>query len=77
MALHGRKPNIGVVGATGMVGNVMRTLLLERNFAMSSVRFFASARSAGTKLGFDRRMFEVVDAATADGSHLDISIFSA
>lgn len=77
MALHGRKPNIGVVGATGMVGNVMRTLLLERNFAMSSVRFFASARSAGTKLEFDGRMIEVEDAATADVSNLDIAIFSA
>ena len=77
MALHGRKPNIGVVGATGMVGNVMRTLLLERNFPMESVRFFASARSAGTKLEFDGRMIEVEDAATADVSNLDIAIFSA
>ncbi len=77
MALHGRKPNIGVVGATGMVGNVMRTLLLERSFPMASVRFFASARSAGMKLEFDGRMIEVEDAATADVSNLDIAIFSA
>jgi aspartate-semialdehyde dehydrogenase len=77
MALHGRKPNIGVVGATGMVGNVMRTLLVERNFPMASVRFFASARSAGTKLEFNGRMIEVEDAATADVSDLDIAIFSA
>ena len=39
---------IGVVGATGQVGQVMRTLLDERDFPATSVRFFASARSAGT-----------------------------
>ena len=37
--------NIGVVGATGQVGQVMRKLLEERDFPASSVRFFASARS--------------------------------
>jgi aspartate-semialdehyde dehydrogenase len=77
MALNGRKPNIGVVGATGMVGNVMRTLLVERQFPMANVRFFASARSAGTKLEFNGEMIEVEDAATADVSNLDIAIFSA
>ena len=43
---------IGVVGATGQVGQVMRTLLEERNFPADKVRFFASARSAGKKLPF-------------------------
>jgi len=36
--------NIGVVGATGQVGQVMRKLLEERDFPTTSVRFFASAR---------------------------------
>ena len=44
--------NIGVVGATGQVGQVMRTLLDERDFPATSVRFFASARSQGRKLSF-------------------------
>lgn len=72
-----RKPNIGVVGATGMVGNVMRALLAEREFPHNELRFFASARSAGTKIEFCGRQIEVEDAAAADPSGLDIAIFSA
>jgi aspartate-semialdehyde dehydrogenase len=69
--------HIGVVGATGQVGEVMRTLLAERNFPASSVRFFASARSQGRKLPFRGQEVEVEDAATADPSGLDIALFSA
>ncbi len=69
--------NIGVVGATGQVGQVMRTLLDERDFPASSVRFFASARSQGKKLEFRGQQIEVEDAETADPSGLDIALFSA
>ena len=69
--------NIGVVGATGQVGQVMRKLLEERNFPGDEVRFFASARSAGKKLPFRGQEIEVEDAATADPSGLDIALFSA
>jgi aspartate-semialdehyde dehydrogenase len=69
--------NIGVVGATGQVGQVMRTLLEERDFPATGVRFFASARSAGKKLSFRGQEIEVEDAATADPSGLDIALFSA
>lgn len=69
--------SLGVVGATGQVGQVMRTLLEERDFPVSSVRFFASARSAGKKLSFRGQEIEVEDAATADPSGLDIALFSA
>ena len=69
--------NIGVVGATGQVGQVMRTLLEERNFPATSVRFFASARSQGKKLEFRGQQIEVEDAETADPSGLDIALFSA
>ncbi len=69
--------NIGVVGATGQVGQVMRTLLEERDFPVTSVRFFASARSAGKKLPFRGQEIEVEDAETADPSDLDIALFSA
>ena len=68
---------IGVVGATGQVGQVMRTLLAERDFPATEVRFFASARSAGKKLGFRGQEIEVEDASTADPSGLDIALFSA
>ncbi|WP_299558895.1 aspartate-semialdehyde dehydrogenase [uncultured Mycolicibacterium sp.] len=69
--------NIGVVGATGQVGQVMRTLLEERDFPAEVVRFFASERSAGRKLTFRGQEIEVEDAATADPSGLDIALFSA
>lgn len=69
--------NIGVVGATGQVGQVMRTLLEQRNFPASSVRFFASARSEGKKLTFRGQEIEVENSETADPSGLDIALFSA
>jgi aspartate-semialdehyde dehydrogenase len=68
---------IGVVGATGQVGHVMRMLLDERDFPATSVRFFASARSQGRKLAFRGQEIEVEDAETADPSGLDIALFSA
>ncbi|MFT4397730.1 aspartate-semialdehyde dehydrogenase [Gordonia lacunae] len=68
---------IGVVGATGQVGAVMRTLLAERGFPADEVRFFASSRSAGKKLPWGDGEIVVEDAATADPSGLDIALFSA
>jgi aspartate-semialdehyde dehydrogenase len=70
-------PNIGLVGATGMVGNVMRSLLAEREFPRNELRFFASARSAGSTIDFAGRSITVEDAATADPTGLDVVIFSA
>ena len=69
--------SLGVVGATGQVGAVMRKLLEERNFPADEVRFFASSRSAGTTLPFRGRDIVVEDAATADPAGLDIALFSA
>ena len=68
---------IGVIGATGQVGVVMRKLLEERDFPATSVRFFASARSAGRKLEFRGQQIEVEDAETADPAGLNIALFSA
>ena len=69
--------HVGVFGATGTVGNVMRSLLVERDFPISSIRFFSSARSAGRELEFKGAKVTVEDTATADFSGLDIALMSA
>ncbi len=68
---------IGIVGATGQVGVAMRQILEQRDFPLDEIRFFASARSAGTVLSYAGREVTVEDASTADPSGLDIALFSA
>ncbi len=67
---------IGVFGATGQVGTVMRTLLADRGFPVEQIRYFASARSAGTTLPWAGGEVTVEDSATADFTGLDIALFS-
>lgn len=67
---------IGVFGATGQVGGVMRTLLAQRAFPLDDVRFLASVRSAGTTLPWLDGEVVVEDSATADLSGIDIALFS-
>jgi len=55
----------------------MRALLEERNFPVTEMRYFASARSAGTTLKWKGTDIVVEDAATADVSGLDVALFSA
>ena len=69
--------HVGVFGATGQVGQVMRTLLAERGFPVTSIRYFASARSAGKQLPWGDEQITVEDIATADFSGIDIALFSA
>ncbi|MGW6139640.1 aspartate-semialdehyde dehydrogenase [Streptomyces sp. NPDC055140] len=64
---------VGIVGATGQVGTVVRKILVERDFPVDELRLFASARSAGTVTDG----VTVEDASTADYTGLDIVIFSA
>lgn len=70
-------PTVAVVGATGQVGSVMRRLLEERDFPVGQIRYFASARSAGTTLPWKGTDVVVEDVATADLSGIDIALFSA
>ncbi len=67
---------IGVFGATGQVGGVMRTLLAQRAFPLDDVRFLASARSAGSTLPWLDGEVVVEDSATADLAGIDIALFS-
>jgi len=68
---------IGIIGATGQVGGVMRRILAERDFPVEQLRLFASARSAGRTLTWRDTEVTVEDASTADYSGLDIALFSA
>ncbi|MFD4760136.1 aspartate-semialdehyde dehydrogenase [Streptomyces sp. NPDC058439] len=68
---------VGIVGATGQVGTVMRRILAERKFPADELRLFASARSAGSTIEWQGREITVEDASTADYSGLDIVLFSA
>jgi len=54
----------------------MRALLAERSYPVSDLRFFASARSAGTRLPWQDTEIVVEDTDTADFSGLDIALFS-
>ncbi|MDE0572273.1 aspartate-semialdehyde dehydrogenase [Demequina sp. B12] len=67
---------VAVVGATGMVGTVMRELVGQR-FPDANVRFFASARSAGKQLEHLGKEITVEDIASGDYAGIDIAIFSA
>ena len=71
---------VAVVGATGQVGRVMRSILEERNFPADKVRFFASSRSAGTELEFRGEQITVEDLAEVTEqsvADVDIALFSA
>src|SRR5580693_6742328 len=64
---------IAIVGATGQVGVVLRAILAERRFPVDSMRYLASARSAGTTLPWAGHEVVVEDAETADLSGIDIA----
>lgn len=68
---------IGIVGATGQVGGVMREILAERKFPVDELRLFASARSAGRTLPWQGGDVTVEDAESSDYSGLDVVLFSA
>jgi len=69
--------SVGVVGATGQVGTVMRRLLDERNMSIREIRFFATARSAGQTLTYRGHDVVVEDIATVAPAGIDVALFSA
>ncbi|HVB06087.1 MAG TPA: aspartate-semialdehyde dehydrogenase [Acidimicrobiales bacterium] len=68
--------HVGIFGATGQVGGVMRSILEERDFPVDSLRLFASARSVGRRLEFKGEELAVEDASAAQYSGLDVALFS-
>jgi aspartate-semialdehyde dehydrogenase len=69
--------HVGIVGATGMVGTVMRQLLAERKYPVTTLRLFASVRSAGSIIEWNGQQIVVEDATEADPHGLDVVLFSA
>jgi aspartate-semialdehyde dehydrogenase len=68
---------LAIVGATGQVGVVLRSILAERHFPVDSMRYLASARSAGSVLPWGNADIVVEDADTADLSGIDLALCSA
>ncbi|MDR1395064.1 MAG: aspartate-semialdehyde dehydrogenase [Deltaproteobacteria bacterium] len=69
--------NVGVLGATGAVGQEMVKILAERGFPVKSLRPLASARSAGQKIEFDGTEVKVEAVGPKAFDGLDLCIFSA
>lgn len=68
---------VAVVGATGMVGQVMLQVLEERNFPLTELIPVASKKSVGKELTFKGKKFKVVDLETAVKRKPEIALFSA
>ncbi|ALU73828.1 aspartate-semialdehyde dehydrogenase [Tenacibaculum finnmarkense genomovar ulcerans] len=68
---------VAVVGATGMVGNVMLQILAARNFPVTELIPVASERSVGNKIEFKGTQYSVVGLQTAVDMKPDVALFSA
>jgi aspartate-semialdehyde dehydrogenase len=67
---------VGIVGATGAVGQELLGLLLARKFPLASLRLFASARSAGKVVESAGRKFAVEEAKPGVFADLDVAFFA-
>lgn len=68
---------LAVVGATGMVGNVMLEVLKERNFPVSELIPVASERSVGKEINYNNKTYTIVSLETAVNMKPDVALFSA
>lgn len=72
-----RKYNVAVVGATGMVGQKMIEVLLERKFPINDLKLLASARSADTKINIEGTEITVEELQAGSFKAIDYAFFSA
>ncbi|AUS96272.1 aspartate-semialdehyde dehydrogenase [Clostridium thermosuccinogenes] len=73
-----KKVNLAVVGATGMVGRTFIKVLEERNLPIDNIYFFASSRSAGSKITFNGKEYTVEELTENSFDRgIDIALFSA
>ena len=68
---------VALVGATGMVGQVMLKVLAEKNFPLTELIPVASERSIGKKITFQEKSYSVVGLSTAVKMKADVALFSA
>lgn len=69
--------NVAIVGATGAVGEEMRTVLEQRNFPVGKLRLLASARSAGKRFSFNGEEVPAEELTKNSFKDIDIALFSA
>lgn len=69
--------SVAVVGATGAVGSKMMEKLIERKFPIQSIKFLASARSAGKPIEFNGQTYTIEEARPESFEGVDVALFSA
>ena len=72
-----RKPNIAVLGATGVVGNEILSILAESEFPYETIKFLASSRSAGKDIKFKDQIYKIEEATPESFEGVDIVLSSA
>jgi len=72
-----KKFNVAVIGATGLVGETMLSLLAQRHFPIDQLYAVASQRSAGETITFNKKSLFIEDLAKFDFKKVDIALFSA
>ena len=72
-----RKPNIAILGATGVVGREITKIAEELKIEYDSIKFLSSARSAGTKIVFNNKEYTVEEATPESFENVDIVMASA
>ncbi len=77
LPLKNKNMKVAVVGATGMVGNVMLQVLKERNFPVTELLLVASERSVGKEIEFNGKTYSVIGLQDAVNMQPDIALFSA
>ncbi|KAK7398855.1 hypothetical protein VNO78_10029 [Psophocarpus tetragonolobus] len=77
MSLQESGPSIAVVGVTGAVGQEFLSVLADRDFPYRSIKMLASKRSAGRRITFEDREYEVEELTADSFDGVDIGLFSA
>ncbi|MBR5741701.1 MAG: aspartate-semialdehyde dehydrogenase, partial [Firmicutes bacterium] len=74
-----KKPNLAIVGATGLVGSTFLKVLEEKDFPFENIYMMASAKSAGKTITFKGRDYTVEELTehSFDNHRVDIALFSA